>query len=59
MELKPSARIPPEARFTKVSPSTGSPEIRELAVMSPYASMAVIMKISPRAMMVDRSKSSP
>jgi hypothetical protein len=33
--LNPSARIPPEARFTKVSPSTGSPEIRELAVISP------------------------
>ena len=35
IELNPSAKIPPEARLMNVFPSTGSPDISELAVMSP------------------------
>jgi len=35
IELNPSAKIPPEARLMNTFPSTGSPDIRELAVMSP------------------------
>ena len=34
-ELKPSANTPPCALFKKTGPSTGSPEISELAVISP------------------------
>ena len=40
-ELKPSAKIPPCALFKNTGPSTGSPEINELAVISPNASTAV------------------
>lgn len=59
MELKPSAKIPPDARRMKTSPSTDSPEIMELAVMSPYASIAVMTKISASASTADRLISSP
>ena len=41
MELKPSAKMPPCARLMNTGPSTGSPEMSELAVMSPKASTAV------------------
>lgn len=59
MELKPSAKMPPDARRMKTSPSTGSPEIMELAVMSPYASIAVMTKISASASTADRLISNP
>ena len=55
----PFATTPPEARFMKTSPSTGSPEIMEFAVMSPYASMAVMMKMMLSEMNAERSKSMP
>ena len=45
-EDTPFATTPPDARFMNRSPSTGSPEIIEFAVMSPYASMAVMMIFS-------------
>src|SRR5574344_1998363 len=47
-ELRPSANMPLETRFIYSSPSTGSPEIIELAVMSPVDSTAVIRYISPK-----------
>lgn len=55
----PLAITPPEARFINTSPSTGSPEIIEFAVMSPYASMAVMMKMMLRDMNADKSNDSP
>ena len=51
--------MPPDARRMKTSPSTGSPEIMELAVMSPYASIAVMTKISASASTADRLISNP
>ena len=55
----PLAMTPPEARCINFSPSTGSPEIIELAVMSPYDSMAVITKMMLSEMKADRLKPMP
>ena len=58
-ELRPSANIPPCALLRNFSPSTGSPDISELAVMSPYASIAVMTYTIANARIAERLNDTP
>ena len=58
-DATPFATTPPDARFINSGPSTGSPEIMELAVMSPYDSMAVMTKMMLSEIKADRLKPMP
>ena len=59
MELMPSESTPPLIRSMYTGPSTGSPEISEVAVMSPMASSAVTTKMTVRGMQRYQSNASP
>src|SRR5574344_1714557 len=58
-ELMPSASTPPDTLRMYLSPLTGSPEIIELSVISPVASMAVTRYTKATAISEEMLKSTP